>query len=65
MNAISNQLPGHSSLTIISLLYSLTVESKDYTADMLSEFMEVVMGKEKTPLSKLVKRIVFFKFLKT
>lgn len=51
MNAISNQLPGHSSLTIIFLLYSLTIEFKDYTADMLSEFMEVVMGKEKTPLS--------------
>lgn len=47
MNAISNQLPGHSSLTIIPLLYSLTLEFKDYTADMLSEFMEVVMGKRK------------------
>lgn len=65
MNAISNQLPGHSFLTIISILYSLTVELKDYTADMLSEFMDVVMGREDTPLSKLVKRIVFFKFLKS
>lgn len=48
MNAISNQLPGYSSFTIISLLYSPPIEFKDYTADMLPGFWE---GGEGTPLS--------------
>lgn len=44
MNAISNQLPGYSSFTIISPLYYLPIEFKDYTADMLSGF--VVRGQK-------------------
>lgn len=66
MYSISDQLLGYSSFTIISVLYSLPIESKVYTASMLSGFMTVVVVvREKTALSQLVKRIMFFKFFKT
>lgn len=51
MNAISNQFPGYSTFTLIFLLYSLPIQFKEYTDDMLPRFMAVVVGREKTPLS--------------